>query len=487
MNVDSATLVHRLSDGHVLCIGDVMLDRYIYGSVERISPEAPVPVCHVRDEASMLGGAGNVVRNLAALGVSVDFFGVIGDDEAGELVRRLLAELDTVSAHLVIDDSRPTTIKERIVAGPQQLLRVDRESDYPIAPAIGEKVFEAAMAVIDDAGAVVISDYGKGVLTRDRLTTLTEAARRARRCIVVDPKGNDFTRYRGADVITPNRRELAEASRMPTADDASVIAAARSLIEHCGISNVLATLSGDGMSLISATDARHFPAEAREVYDVSGAGDTVVAALAGGLASGIALADAARLANVAAGIVVAKAGTAVVYPVEIEGGTTADVSGRRKFMDRDAALAKIADWRRKGEKVGFANGCFDLIHPGHVALLSKARAACDRLVVALNSDESVRRLKGEGRPVQNEHARAAVMSAFDSVDLIVLFDEDTPLSLIKDAKPDILIKGTDYAREDVVGGDLVEAHGGRVMLVELEEGHSTTGTIRRMTGDPVDA
>jgi len=480
---DLISLVDRLRNGRVLCIGDVMLDRYVYGDVERISPEAPVPVCRVRNEASMLGGAGNVVRNLAALGATVDFVSVVGADAAGEDIRRMLGALGSVGIDLIVDASRPTTIKERFVAGPQQLLRVDRESDVPVETVIADKVLDAARRALRTAKAMVISDYGKGVLANDGLAALIADAREAGCPVVVDPKGTDFTRYRGADVVTPNRRELAEASHMETRDEESLVVAARALVSGCGIGHVLATRSQDGMTLVSAEEAEHFHAEAREVFDVSGAGDTVVAALAAALAAGIDLREAAQLANVAAGIVVGKVGTAVVYPADLAEQlqqSDARIAGAGKFLECDAALDRIANWRRRGDKIGFTNGCFDLIHPGHVALLGAARAACDRLIVALNTDASVRRLKGEDRPVQDEASRAAVMGSLASVDLVMLFDEDTPLQLIKAIAPDLLVKGADYAVEDVVGGDVVQANGGHVLLVDLEKGHSTTNTIDRM-------
>jgi D-beta-D-heptose 7-phosphate kinase/D-beta-D-heptose 1-phosphate adenosyltransferase len=485
---DLISLIDRLRDGRVLCIGDVMLDRYVYGDVDRISPEAPVPVCRVTDEAMMLGGAGNVARNLAALGAGVDFVSVVGDDAAGADIRRLLGELGdlgSVGIELIVDSTRPTTIKERFVAGPQQLLRVDRESDLPVEPAIAGQVFDAARRALGNVQAIVISDYGKGVLADDALAALIAAASDAGCAIIVDPKGTDFARYHGADVVTPNQRELSAASQMPTDDDDGVVAAARMLVAGCGIGHVLATRSRDGMTLVSAEGADHFAAEAREVFDVSGAGDTVVAALAAGLAAGINLSDAARLANVAAGIVVGKIGTAVVYPADIAEQllrSDARLDGMRKWLEFEDALERIKAWRGRGETVGFTNGCFDLLHPGHVALLSSARAACDRLVVALNSDASVRRLKGDDRPVQDEASRAAVMGSLASVDLVMLFEDDTPLRLIEAILPDVLVKGADYAVDEVVGGDIVTANGGRVMLVDLEKGHSTTNTIGRMAG-----
>jgi D-beta-D-heptose 7-phosphate kinase/D-beta-D-heptose 1-phosphate adenosyltransferase len=478
-----AAQVDRIRGSRVLCVGDVMLDRFVYGEVSRISPEAPVPVCRVTDEAVMLGGAGNVVRNLDALGVSVDFVGVVGGDSAGEEVAALLAALPAVAATLVTDASRRTTIKDRYIAGVQQLLRVDRESVVPVEEAVAEQVAAGAAAALARVGAVVISDYGKGALAGAAIARLIAQAGKAGRPVVVDPKGPDFSRYAGAWVVTPNRRELAEASRMPTGTDEEIVAAARHVGASCSIDNVLVTRSADGMTLVSAAEVHHLPAEAREVFDVSGAGDTVVATLTAALAGGVPLPDAARLANVAAGIVVGKVGTAVAWPDDIVDAIHRQsllMPGERKVLPPAAALDRIAAWRRRGDRIGFTNGCFDLIHPGHVALLAKARAACDRLVVGLNTDASVRRLKGETRPVQNEAARAAVLASLASVDLVILFAEDTPVRLIEAIRPDMLAKGADYTVERVVGADIVQGYGGKILLVELEEGHSTTATIARL-------
>ena len=301
--------------------------------------------------------------------------------------------------------------------------------------------------------------------------------------MAVDPKGDDYTRYRGAALLTPNRRELAEASRMATRGDDDIEAAARHVLKSCGVESILATRGGEGMTLVAGDGAaEHLAAEALEVFDVSGAGDTVVAAVAAALAAGIPLADAARIANAAAGIVVAKAGTAVAYADEVADALRSRGlhDGERKSTSLATARERIAAWRARGETIGFTNGCFDLIHPGHVSLLRQARAACDRLVVGLNSDASTRRLKGEARPVQMEAARAAVLGSLASVDLVVIFDEDTPIRLIEGLRPDVLVKGADYARDEVVGGDIVEAYGGRVLLADLEPGHSTTATIARL-------
>ncbi|WP_316975866.1 D-glycero-beta-D-manno-heptose-7-phosphate kinase [Shumkonia mesophila] len=477
-------LVEAFGAARVLVVGDIMLDRFVTGAVERISPEAPIPVLRVEAESAMLGGAGNVLRNLAALGASCRFVGAIGDDEAGREVLALLAEHPTVAPELVVEPGRRTSIKTRFVAGTQQMLRADREDTAPLSATAGEAVVTAVNRSLGECDLVVLSDYGKGVLGGGIAARIIAAAHEAGRRVIVDPKGTDYSRYRGAHLLTPNRAELAQATGMPTATDADIVAAARALIAGCGVDAVLATRSRDGMTLVFADDAHHLPTEAREVFDVSGAGDTVIAAVAAALAVGADLAKAARLANVAAGIVVGKVGTAAAYTAEVVAALHRQdlSSAEAKVLSLPQALDRIAVWRRTGRKVGFTNGCFDLLHPGHVALLAKSRAACDRLVVGLNSDASVGRLKGPERPIQPEAARAAVLASLASVDLVVIFSEDTPLALIEAIKPDVLVKGADYTVETVVGADVVQANGGRVLLIELEPGHSTTATIARMNG-----
>ena len=483
-----ADRVDRLQGVSVLCVGDVMLDRFVYGSVDRISPEAPIPVLRIERESAMLGGAGNVVRNLVALGARPGFVAAVGDDPAGAEIGRLVAAHADIDAGLVVEPGRQTTIKTRFFASNQQLLRGDRESRGAVAAATGAALLDAAAARLGRAGVMVLSDYGKGVLTAEAVAALIARATAAGTPVVVDPKGNDYSVYRGATVVTPNRKELHEATGLAVDSDDEVVAAARRLIETCGIRTVLVTRSQDGMTLVEGTGAvHHLPAEAREVFDVSGAGDTVVATLAAALASGAALPEAARLANVAAGIVVAKVGTAVAYADELVAALHHDdlTAGDTKIVPAAIAADRVARWRAKGLKVGFTNGCFDLLHPGHVAILSQARAACDRLVVGLNSDASVRRLKGPTRPVQSEAARATVLSSLAPVDLVVIFGEDTPLALIEILRPDVLVKGADYTVATVVGAEQVQGWGGRVVLAELIEGQSTTNTIRRMTeGEP---
>ncbi len=477
-----AAEVEAFSGVRVLCVGDVMLDRFAYGEVERISPEAPIPVFRHRHEATMAGGAGNVLRNLSTLGVAARIVAVIGDDDAGAELRALIEAEPGAQAELFAAKGRETTIKTRYIAGSQQLLRADRETTTDIEPAIAEKIVAAVAAALAETDAIVLSDYGKGVLTPEVTARIIEAARQAGKPVVVDPKGPDMSHYRGASVVTPNRRELAEASGLAVSDDAEIIIAAEKLIAGCGFEAVLVTRAKDGMTLVTAAGAEHLEAMKREVFDVSGAGDTVVATLAAAIGAGVALADAAAIANAAAGVVVGKVGTAVVEKSELIDalhGRDRSSAGS-KLASFEAALERIARWRRKGLRIGFTNGCFDILHPGHVSLFDQARGACDRLVVGLNSDASVARLKGAGRPLQAEAARAAVLGSVASIDLVVVFADDTPMKLIEAIRPDVLVKGGDYTIEEVVGAEFVQSYGAKVLLAEIAPGHGTTQTIARM-------
>ena len=480
-NRDLIPLVDRLKDARVLCIGDVMLDHYVYGQVDRVSPEAPIQVLAIEREMTSLGGAGNVLRNLRALGAAASFVSVVGNDDAGREVSRLLEAETGAEVHLLVQPQRMTTVKTRYVASNQQLLRADRESVAPLDPYIREDLLRLARELVAGHPVVIISDYAKGVLTEGVAGEIIAAAREAGARVIVDPKAGDPIRYHGADLLKPNRRELAEATGLPVATETEVIAAARVLIERCDFGAVLVSLGPDGL-VLAGGDGEVFSAraEVREVYDVSGAGDTMIATLAAAFAAGIDARPAARLANTAAGIVVGKPGTAVAYASEL----TAILNGHElhlaeKVQPRERAIDIVALWRRRGLRIGFTNGCFDLLHPGHVALLGQAKAACDRLVVGLNSDESTARLKGPNRPIQSEGARAAVLASIAAVDLVVVFEEDTPRDLIRALQPQVLVKGADYRRDQVVGADLVEGWGGKVVLADLMPGYSTTATISR--------
>ncbi len=478
-----AANVRSLESAEVLVIGDVMLDRFVYGSVERISPEAPIPVVRIKTEIAMLGGAGNVARNVAGLGAVVHFVTTIGADAAGQEIQRLVAELPRVEGSMIVDGRRKTSIKTRYIAAGQQMLRADDETIMVLAEPQIEEVFEAARHALRTARAMVLADYAKGVLGEGIAQRLIGLARAAGVPVIVDPQGTNYEVYRGATLVTPNRAELALATDMPVGTDAEIVAAGAYLIEHYGIEAVLATRSADGMTLLGhANDVQHFPAEAREVFDVSGAGDTVVAALGTALAAGMPMDQAVRLANVAAGIVVGKVGTAVAYAADIADAllhTDAGASGT-KVKDLERALDLIRLWRRQGHKIGLATGCFDLLHPGHLTVVQQAKAACDRLIVGLNSDASTKRLKGHNRPVQTEAVRAQMLAALEAVDLAIVFEEDTPERLIDAIKPDVFVKGADYTVEDLPEAKIVHGYGGKILLAELAPGHSTTATIAKM-------
>jgi D-beta-D-heptose 7-phosphate kinase/D-beta-D-heptose 1-phosphate adenosyltransferase len=481
-DADLVSLVEKLPATRLVCLGDVMLDHYVYGAVERVSPEAPIPVLRVERETRTLGGAGNVLRNLQALGLSPCFISVVGNDAAGHEVSRLAAGPEGAEVHLLRETGRTTTIKTRYIAGTQQLLRADREKIAPVAASVREDLLRVLEHAMTGRSVTVLSDYAKGVLGDGIAAAAIAVARAAGHVVVVDPKGTDYAPYRGASILKPNRGELSAATKLPIGTAAEVTEAARALIDDFELGAVLVSLSQEGMLLVEAGGSVHrLAAEAREVFDVSGAGDTVIAVLGAALGAGASLLDAARLANIAAGIVVGKVGTAVVHASELEEAiVNRDALAGQKLLPLPVALDHVARWRRNGLKIGFTNGCFDILHPGHVSLLTQAKSYCDRLVVGLNSDASVQRLKGPERPVQNAAARGAVLSSLASVDMVVVFDADTPEGLIEALRPEVLVKGADYRREQVVGADIVEAHGGKVVLAELVPGYSTTATIARM-------
>ena len=457
-----------------------MLDRYVYGSVDRVSPEAPVPILTVTREAAMPGGAGNVLRNLAALDASAAFISVVGDDQAGSDLTSLIGGQERVEPWLLVENGRVTTLKTRYIAQGQHLIRADREETHPIPAKLATRLVKIALDAMAATSVTILSDYNKGVLTADVCTTLIEGAKKLGRMVIVDPKGRNYGRYRGANLVTPNRKELAETTGMPVGSEAEIVAAARKLRSDYEFGAVLVTRSEDGMSLITPESVHHYPGAAREVFDVSGAGDTAVATLAAALAAKVPLLEAVQLANIAAGMVVGKVGTAVIHQTDLAAATAPATGTLQKVVTPSAAAEAAERWRLRGYKVGFTNGCFDLLHPGHVHLLEQCRAMCDRLIVAINADSSVKRLKGPTRPAQSEAARAAVLASLASVDLVCLFEEDTPLNLIQQIKPDLLIKGSDYTRETVVGATLVESWGGAVALAELLPGHSTTATLERL-------
>ncbi len=481
---DNLRAVDRFAGTPILCVGDIMLDRYVQGSVDRISPEAPIPVLRIVRESAMLGGAGNVVANLAALGAKPLLTTAIGADEAGHTIQALILQMGG-GDRLLVDSARQTTVKTRFISGAQQLLRVDQEVTGAFATDTEDRLIQHAVAAVAQVKAVVISDYSKGLLTPRLARAVIEAATMAGIPVIVDSKPGSYALYAGATLLKPNRRELAVATGLPAGTDDEVVAAAQRLMEISSVDCILATRSEQGMSIVSHdAEPVHFRTEAKEVFDVSGAGDTVAATIALALGSGATLVEAADLANFAAGIAVAKTGTAPVRVNELREvlRDQVEVAGH-KFKTLEDTVDQAERWRARGVRVGFTNGCFDILHPGHISIIAAARHTCDRLIVGLNSDASVRRLKGETRPVNDIASRAAVLSALEDVDAVVVFDEDTPREIVERLRPDVLIKGSDYKIENVVGADFVKSYGGKVVLVDLKPGYSTTETISRMTAN----
>jgi D-beta-D-heptose 7-phosphate kinase/D-beta-D-heptose 1-phosphate adenosyltransferase len=468
----------------VMVVGDLMLDKYLSGSVERLSPEAPVPVLLREAERAVLGGAANVCANLTALGAEVLVIGVIGRDEVGSALADLLRACPKLNAdHLVIDPGRPTTCKIRVISGVHQMIRIDAESTAEIGAEVEEAIVSEIAEGSSWADVVVVSEYAKGLCNDRVIRTVIDKAAQAGKASIIDPKRRDFTIYRDATLIKPNRRELSEATGLPCGTDQQAEAAARAAIARTNAA-ILLTRSEHGMSYFERDKKPlHLKTAAQDVFDVSGAGDTVLALAALGTAAGLPAGELMRLANAAAGIVVSKIGTAVVSARELDEALEAESHqsepNKGASVSLDEAVRRREEWRKRGLRVGFTNGCYDLLHPGHVSLLKSAAAECDRLIVAINSDASVQRLKGPSRPLQDERSRACVVGALGAVDLVVVFDEETPAETIAALKPDLLVKGADWAMEKVVGADTVRASGGRVLLIPLVRGHSTTSLIRR--------
>ena len=477
-------LFEKASDTHILCVGDVMLDTFYYGETSRISPEAPIPVLRVEKEVQTLGGAANVVNNLRSLGVSTSLVGITGDEAEGKLVQKLLKEKGVSFEGLVQDKQAQTIVKNRYIAQDQQLLRVDFEKTSQYPSALAGKTLKSAKKLLKSANVLVLSDYGKGVLTPDVIKDLIQEARSQKKVSIVDPKGQDYGIYQGATFVTPNKKELKDATGLSTDTDDEVVSAALHLIKNHKIENILTTRSEKGMTLVkNSGEVHHFRVVAKEVYDVSGAGDTVVATLAAALSVGDTMEEAIQLANLAGTVVVGKVGTATVSLEELEEAMVSQDrhdSKETKIMSLAKATKRVVSWKDRNLKVGFTNGCFDLLHLGHLKILEESKAQCDRLIIGLNKDSSVRRAKGPTRPVHNEDTRAKVLSALSCVDLVVLFGEDTPQTLIETLIPDVLVKGADYKISEVVGADIVQKNGGTVHLVDLVDGQSTTNTVKKI-------
>ncbi len=458
---------------NVMVVGDVMLDRYWHGPASRISPEAPVPVVKVNTVEDRPGGAANVAMNIASLGGSSRLVGLTGMDEAARVLNTKLAEVN-VKCDFVTSATHPTITKLRVLSRNQQLLRLDFEEGFEGVDA--QLILDRVQQALPHLGALVLSDYAKGALSS--IQQLIQAARRANVPVLIDPKGADFERYRGATLLTPNLSEF-EAVVGHCKNDDELVKRGTKLIEEFELSAFLITRSENGMTLLQPGKAPfHMPTQAQEVFDVTGAGDTVIGVLSASLASGLSLEEACFLANAAAGVVVGKIGTSTVSPIELENAIRGRADSGFGVMDEAQLKKAVAHARLRGEKVVMTNGCFDILHAGHVSYLANARKLGDRLIVAVNSDASTRRLKGETRPVNPLAQRMIVLSALEAVDWVVAFDEDTPQRLIADILPDLLVKGGDYQPKDIAGSQEVWAAGGDVQVLNFEDGCSTSNIIK---------
>ncbi len=491
--IDYEKLLKKISSAKVLCIGDLILDVFIKGSVQRLSREAPIPILLKSDSRYSLGGVGNVAANIASLGASCHLIAPVGKDQAAGEVQKILLDKASISPALEFCEDRFTTEKQRYIADRQQILRVDTESNEHISDDVAKSILETATYLIKDVTAMILSDYNQGALPAELLQSLIKLAKKHKVLTFVDPRNADFSIYKGVDFATPNRAELYDATGMELQSDKQVETAAKHIIKTCGIANLLVTRSEQGMSLITAKQSHHIPTQAIDVFDVAGAGDTVIAAFALAQAAGFSAVEATTFANIAAGVVVEKNEVATVSPQEILDRIseldfrTSRLQRRaksatidKKIMKEKDAVKLIASWRQQGAEIGFTNGCFDIVHTGHLHLLQQAAGQCDKLIVAVNSDASVRKLKGSGRPVQDESRRVEFLAHLDMVDMVVVFGEDTPKRLVEVLSPDVLIKGSDYKRSEVIGGDFVESKGGRVFLADLKDGFSSTAIINSL-------
>ena len=469
--------------GKVLCIGDIILDSYSHGDVSRISPEAPIPVLKINNNKyEVLGGCGNVARNICSAGSSCHLITISGDDHESSVLKKLLKETKKLTFNLVTDKDRCTTKKIRFVSDNQQILRVDREFNDQINSRIAAKILNLFKNKIDGFDVVVISDYGKGMLTDSLLKSIIEISKKKKKKIIVDPKKHDFSPYKGATIITPNFKELLQAMDNDKIGDNKdnsklVIKLSKKLIKKLNFEAVITTRSSNGISIVHKEDkSLHLPSKAKEVYDVSGAGDTVIAYIASGLANGRSLFNATEIANDAAGVAVGKFGTTVVNENDL-----LNANENIKVSSLDEITSDLR--KNYNKRIGFTNGCFDLIHQGHIFYLKEARKKCDFLVLGLNSDNSIRKIKGKDRPILNESERLEVLKNFNFIDRIIIFNEETPIKLIKKIKPNIIFKGDDYTLNEVVGSKEIKKWNGKIILIKCVKGKSTSNIIRKIKNE----
>lgn len=485
MNSHLIEIVRQFTNSQkiILVIGDVMLDRYLMGNVNRISPEAPVPVVLLKQAEDRAGGAANVAANLSGLGLPTQIIGCFGEDATGKILKKIIADLGISTENVMTSVSRPTVSKTRVMSGNQQIVRIDDESATAFTADENNQLLSNIAKALDAKPAMVIlSDYAKGVLSDSICKTIIENCKKLNIPVIADPKGRDYSKYKGAYTLTPNKKETAEACGVDINETDALLKAAEQLKKLLDLDFLAVTRGEEGISLIDNKQIQHIPATAKKVFDVSGAGDTVIATLAAGLVHGLNPHDALQLANIAAGIVVGKVGTVPVTQTELlkalvseDGQSQAD-----KICDRIQLVELASHWKKNQQKIVFTNGCFDLLHAGHVTYLEAAKKAGDKLILGLNTDRSVSALKGPTRPVVHEGDRARVLAALASVDAVILFDEDTPLELIDAIRPDVIVKGDDYTEDQVVGGAEVKSWGGSVKLISLVQGRSTSNIIKKL-------
>ena len=459
----------------VFCLGDLMLDKYIIGTTNRISPEGPIPVLDVNKEVGMLGGVGNVVRNLSTLATETYLVSLLGDDSVSKEVEKKLEKIN-VHKNIIKDSNRPTITKSRFIANDQQILRVDKENIIPISKKIEKKIYECSKKQILKTNAVVISDYNKGLITKNILKKIISFSKNHQKPVILDPKSSDFEKYKGATIITPNIKELEKVMKKKLITDKEIIDASKKLISKFNFNHLLVTMGKLGMILVSKKrkNVIKLDAEAKEVFDVSGAGDTVVSFIAAGLACSLKIEEVVKIANIAAGIVVNKTGTSVAHLSEMLISVNKNDYHLSKVMDLSEIEKVLNFWLKKKEKIGFTNGCFDYLHPGHISLFQQAKQKCSKLIVAVNSDNSVKKNKGPLRPKQKLNSRLQVLNSIPFIDLIIVFSDRTPLNIIKKIKPHLLVKGSDYKENQIIGAKEVKKYGGKILRAKILSNFSSS-------------
>ena len=475
-------ILNSIQTKKVLVLGDIMLDQYIFGSVERISPEAPIPIININKTKYLTGGAGNVLKNLNSLNIKASFISIIGNDIAGKTLKKNIEKLKNVEYALLIDKNRKTTCKTRYMSDGQQLFRADDETIDAIDQTMKKKIFKYFQLFIKQTDIIIFSDYGKGIFLDNAFCQkLIKAALKKNKKIIVDPKGNNFEKYKGVFFITPNSKEAFKATKINPIDNNLAEKCGRIIINNKWSENVLLTKGANGLSIIQNNRTDHIKSNTEEVFDVTGAGDTVISLFSAAISAGNNYIDSAHFANIGASIVVKKLGTASLTDKELF--KSIESKKPYKILNKDNIKNTVKNWKDNKIKVGFTNGCFDLIHSGHIDMFLKAAEACDRLIIGINSDKSIKRLKGSQRPILDLEARQKIISSLDMVDAVIFFEEDTPLKLIKTIKPDILFKGADYKLDEIVGAEYVKNIGGKTIRIKLTKNQSTTRLIKMLNGN----